>query len=110
MGEWWRESNFSQCIARVATQGHFTVLVQLPLQGSHLEGRIQDGTVTTESSHGRMCSAGRTLAGCHSGMGTGVHTLQSSLIYSYSHVLGHGQCLEDMFVPHVLGFLPSPYR
>jgi hypothetical protein len=41
-------------------------------------------------------------------MGTGVHTLQSCLIYSYSRVLGHGQSLEDMFVPHVLGFLPPP--
>jgi hypothetical protein len=37
-----------------------------------------------------------------------VYTLQSRLICSYSRVLGHGQCLEDMFVPHVLGFLPSP--
>jgi hypothetical protein len=42
-------------------------------------------------------------------MGTGVHTLQSSSIYSYSCVLGYGQCLKDMFVPHVLGFLPSTY-
>jgi hypothetical protein len=43
-------------------------------------------------------------------MGTGVHTLQSCSIYSYSRILGHGQCLEDMFIPHVLGFLPSSYR
>jgi hypothetical protein len=71
---------------------------------------MQDGTVTTESSPGRMGSIGRTLVECHSGMGTGVHTLHSCLIYSYSRVLGHGQCLEDMFVSHVLGFLPSPYR
>jgi hypothetical protein len=55
-----------------------------------------------------MGSVGRTLVGYHSGMGTGVHTLQSCSIYSYSRVLGYGHCLEDMFVPHVLGFLPSP--
>jgi hypothetical protein len=71
---------------------------------------MPDGTVTTKSSHGRMGSVGRTPAGCHSGMGTGVQTLQSCSIYSYSRVLSHGQCLEYMFVPHVLGFLPSPYR
>jgi hypothetical protein len=41
-------------------------------------------------------------------MGTGVHTLQSRSIYSYSRVLGQGQRLENMFVPHVLGFLPPP--
>jgi hypothetical protein len=69
---------------------------------------MQDGTVTTESSPGRMGSIDRTPAGCHSGMGTGVHALQSCSIYSYSRVLGHGQSLEDMFVPHVLGFLPPP--
>jgi hypothetical protein len=73
-------------------------------------GRMQDGTVTTESSHGRMGSVGRTPAGCHFGLGTGVHTLQSCSIYSYSRVLDHDQCLEDMFIPHALGFLPSPYR
>jgi hypothetical protein len=54
-----------------------------------------------------MGSVGRTPAGCHSGC-TGVHVLQSCLIYSYSRVLGHGQSLEDMFVPHVLGFLRPP--
>jgi hypothetical protein len=96
--------------SRVATRGHFTVLVSSLLGGIVLEGRMQDGTVTTESSPGRMGSVGCTPAGCHSGMGIGVHTLQSCSIYSYSCVLGHGQCLEDMFVPHVLGFLPSPYR
>jgi hypothetical protein len=71
---------------------------------------MQDGTVTTECSPGRMGSVGHTPAVCHSEMGTGVHTLLSCLIYSYSRVLGHGQCLEDMFIPHVLGFLSSPYR
>jgi hypothetical protein len=54
------------------------------------EGRMQDGTVTTESSHGRMGLGGRTPAGCHSGLGSGVHTLQSRSIYSYSRVLGYG--------------------
>jgi hypothetical protein len=72
------------------------------------EGRMQDGTVTTEILPGRMGSVGRTPAGCHSGMGAGVHALQSCSIYSYSRVLSHGQYLEDMFVPHVLGFLPPP--
>jgi hypothetical protein len=38
---------------------------------------MQDGTVTTESSPGRMGSVGRTPAGCHSGLGSGVHTLKS---------------------------------
>jgi hypothetical protein len=51
---------------------------------------MQDGTVTTESSHGRMGSVGRTPVGCHPGLGSGVHTLQSRSIYSYSHVLGYG--------------------
>ena len=55
-----------------------------------------------------MGSVGRTPAGYHSGLGTGVHALQSCSIYSYSRVLGYGHCLEDMFVPHVLGFLPPP--
>jgi hypothetical protein len=63
---------------------------------------MQDGTVTTESSPGRMGSVGHTPVECHSGMGTCVHALQSHSIYSYKRVLGHGQCLEDMFVPHVL--------
>jgi hypothetical protein len=71
---------------------------------------MQDGTVTTESSPGRMGSAGRTPVECHSRMGTGVHTLQSCSIYSYSRVLGHGHSLDDMFIPHVLGFLPPPFR
>jgi hypothetical protein len=77
-------------------------------RGVRFKGRMQDGTVTTESLPGRMGSDGRTPARCHSGMGTGVHALQSCSIYSYSRVLGHGQYLEDMFIPHVLGFLPPP--
>jgi hypothetical protein len=69
---------------------------------------MQDGTVTTESLPGRMGTIGRTPAGCHSGKGTGVHTLKSCSIYSYNRVLGHGHSLDDMFIPHVLGFLPPP--
>jgi hypothetical protein len=78
------------------------------VRGIRFEGRMQDGTVTTESSPDRMGSVRRTPAGCHSGMGTGVHALQSCSIYNNSRVLGHGQSLQDMFVPHVLGFLPPP--
>jgi hypothetical protein len=100
----------SQSDSRGATKEHFAVPMPSLLRGDRFEGRMQDGTVTTESSPGRMGSAGRTPAECHSGMGTGVHTLQSCSIYSYSRVLSHGHCLDDMFVPHVLGFLPSPYR
>jgi hypothetical protein len=99
----------SQSNSRV-TREHFTVPVLSLLRGDRFEGRMQDGTVTTESSPGRMGSIGRTPVERHSGMGTGVHTLQSCSIYSYSRVLGHGHSLDDMFVPHVLGFLPSPYR
>jgi hypothetical protein len=77
-------------------------------RGIRFEGRMQDGTVTTESSPGRMGLVSHTPVECHSGMGTGVHTLQSCLIYSYSRVLGHGQSLEDMFVPRALRFLPPP--
>jgi hypothetical protein len=100
----------SQSDSRVATWEHFTVPVPSLLRGDRFEGRMQDGAVTTESSPGRMGSVGRTPAGYHSGMGTGVYTLPSCSIYSYSRVLGHGHCLDDMFVPHVLGFLPPPYR
>jgi hypothetical protein len=98
----------SKSDSRVATLGNFTVPMQSLLRGDRFEGRMQDGTVTTESLHGRMGSVGRTPTGCHSGLGTGVHALHSCSIYSYSRVLGHGQCLEDMLVPHVLGFLPPP--
>jgi hypothetical protein len=76
-------------------------------EGDHFEGRMQDGTVTTESPHGRMGSVGRTPAGCHSGMGTSVHTLQSCSICSYSRVLGHGRA-QWIVGSHVLGFLPPP--
>jgi hypothetical protein len=99
----------SQSDSRVATREHFTVQVLSLLRGGdRFEGQMQDGTITTESSPGRMGSVGRTPVECHSGMGTGVHTLQSCSIYSYSRVLGHGHSPNDMFVPHVLGFLPPP--
>jgi hypothetical protein len=78
----------SQSVFRVATQEHFTVPVLFSLRGDRFEDRMEGGTVTTESSPGRMGSVGRTPAGCHSGMGTGVHTLQSCSIHSYSRVLG----------------------
>jgi hypothetical protein len=70
---------------------------------------MQDGTVSTKSSHGRMGSVGRTLAGYHSGLGIGVHALQSCSIYSYSRVLGHGRA-QLIVGSHVLGFLPPPYK
>jgi hypothetical protein len=54
-----------------------------------------------------MGSVGRTPTRCHSGMGTGVHTLQSRSIYSYIRVLGHGRA-QWIVGSHVLGFLPSP--
>jgi hypothetical protein len=76
-------------------------------EGDCFKGRMQDGTITTESSHGRMGSVGRTPVGCHSGLGTGVHTLQSRSIYSYSRVLSHGRA-QWIVGSHVLGFLPSP--
>jgi hypothetical protein len=47
----------SQSDSRVAKRGHFTVPVSSLLRGDRFEGRMQDGTVTTESSHGRMGSA-----------------------------------------------------
>jgi hypothetical protein len=66
---------------------------------------MQDATVTTKSSHGRMGSSGRTL-----GLGIGVHALQSCSIYSYSRVLGHGHTLKtcsflmfwDFYLPPVV--------
>jgi hypothetical protein len=80
----------SQSDSHVATRGHFTVPVVSLLRGDHFEGQMQDGTVTTESSHGRMGSVSRTPVGCHPGLGSGVHTLQSRSIYSYSCVLRYG--------------------
>jgi hypothetical protein len=74
----------------VATLGRFTVPVPSLLRGGRFEGRMQDGTATTESSHGRIGSVGRTPAGCHSGLGSGVHTLQNRSIYSYSRVPRYG--------------------
>jgi hypothetical protein len=57
--------------------GAFHSFGVVPSEGDHFEGRMQDATVTTESSHGRMDSVGRPPAGFHSELGTGVHTLQS---------------------------------
>jgi hypothetical protein len=53
----------SKSDSRVATQGHFIVPVPFLPRGDRIEGRMQDGTVTTESSHDRMGSVGRTLVG-----------------------------------------------
>jgi hypothetical protein len=36
----------SQSDSRVATRGHFTVLVQSPLRGDRFQGRMQDETIT----------------------------------------------------------------
>jgi hypothetical protein len=58
MGGGGSETIFAQCVCRVATRGHFTVSAQFPLRGDRFEGRMQDGTVTTESSHGRVGSVG----------------------------------------------------
>jgi hypothetical protein len=61
----------------VATREHFTVLVQSTLRGGgdRFEGRMQDGTVTTESSHGRVGLVGSLPTGLHIKLGTGVHAL-----------------------------------
>jgi hypothetical protein len=85
------EPTFSQCDSRVDTQEHFTVLVQSFFARDCFEAQMQDGTVTTESSCGRIGSVGRTLTGCHSELGPDVHALQGCSIYTYSRVLGHGQ-------------------
>jgi hypothetical protein len=70
--------------------GTFHSSSAVPSEGGRFEGRMQDGAVTTESSHGRMGLVGRTLTECHSGLGSGVHALPSCSIYSYSRVLRHG--------------------
>jgi hypothetical protein len=69
---------------------------------------MQDGTVTTKSSHSRMGSVGRPPAGFHSELGTGVHALQSCLIYTYSRVLGHGQTLKTCLFLMFWDFYPPP--
>jgi hypothetical protein len=43
--------------------------------GDRFEGRRQDGTVTTESSHGRVGSVDFLMTGLHPELGTGVHAL-----------------------------------
>jgi hypothetical protein len=45
-------------------------------EGDRFEGRMQDGTITTKSSHGRMGSVSRTPTECHSELDTGVHALR----------------------------------
>jgi hypothetical protein len=42
---------------------------------------MQDGTVTTESSHGRVGLVGSLPTGLHPELGTGVHALQSLDLY-----------------------------
>jgi hypothetical protein len=93
----------SQSDSRVATRGHFIVPVPSLLRGDRFEGRAQDGIVTTESSHGMIGSVGRTPVECHPGLGSGVHTLQSCSIYSYSRVLVYGH-VPDSFVLMFLDF------
>jgi hypothetical protein len=82
----------AQSDSRVATRGNFTVLVRFLLRGDRFEGRMEDETITTESSHGRVGSVDLLSTGLHPK--TGVHTVQSCLIYTYSRVLGHGQTLK----------------
>jgi hypothetical protein len=61
--------------------------------GDRFEGRMQDGTVNTESSHGRVGLVRSLPTGRHPELGIGVHALQSCSIYTYSRVLGHAQTL-----------------
>jgi hypothetical protein len=71
--------------------GSFHSFGAVPSEGEdHFEGRMQDGTVTTESSNGRMGSVGCTPARCHFGLGIGVNNLPSCSFYSYSRVLEYG--------------------
>jgi hypothetical protein len=71
----------SQSDSCVATRGHFTVPVQFLLQGDRFEGWMHDGTVTTESSYGRVGLADSLQTGLHPELGTGVHALQSLDLY-----------------------------
>ena len=61
-------------------EGMFTVPGQ-SLAGDRIRDRMQGGNVTPRCSSGRMGSVGRTPAGCHSELGTGVHALQSLDLY-----------------------------
>jgi hypothetical protein len=69
------ETTFSERLLCVHTGAFHSFGVVPAAGGGRFEDRMQDGTVTTESSPGRMGSVGRTPAERHSGMGTGVHTL-----------------------------------
>jgi hypothetical protein len=71
----------TQSDSRVATRGYFTVLVRFFLRGDRFEGRMQDGTVTTESSHGRVGLVGSLPTKRHPELGIGVHALQSFDLY-----------------------------
>jgi hypothetical protein len=64
----------------VATQEHFTVLVQ-PFARDRFEAQMHGETITTESSHGRMGSVGRTPTECHYELSTCVQALQSLDLY-----------------------------
>jgi hypothetical protein len=56
--------------------------VQSPLRGGdRFEGQMQDGTVTTESSHGGVGLVGSLPTGLHPELGIGVHALQSFDLY-----------------------------
>jgi hypothetical protein len=68
---------------------------------------MQDGTVTTESSHGRVGLINLLPIMLHPELGTGVHALQSFDLYVQSCPRSWTN-LEDMFVPHIFGFLPPP--
>jgi hypothetical protein len=54
---------------------------------------MQDGTLTTESSHGRVSLVGSLPTGRHPELGT-VYTLCRVSTCTYSRVLGHGQTLK----------------
>jgi hypothetical protein len=55
---------------------------------------MQDGTITTESSHDRVGLVGSLPTRHHPELGRCVDALQSCSIYTYSRVLGHGQTLK----------------
>jgi hypothetical protein len=61
--------------------------------GDRFEGQMQDGTVTTENSHGGVGLVGSLSTGSIPSW-VQVYTLCRVLIYTYSRVLGHGQTLK----------------
>jgi hypothetical protein len=52
-----------------------------PFARDHFEARMQGGTITTESSHGRMGLVSSLPTGLHPELGIGVHALQSLDLY-----------------------------